>query len=383
VLRTIARLRHQAKLVGGNFLEKLLSEQYSRGRGPVSRLISGFSPEAEAMGIGQQIVVASSLLKKSTPEFYVNGEIEAEYLKLLLAGDELTGSGRIFSAQGVSVSFPTSMHQIGNRILKEAMPAPHLMKNPKYYYGLESMRFRKKQRMDEGVLLSTPWHHNFYHWMIEILPRLISYDRCPNLQSVPLIVPKSAPRFVAESLRLSGYESEVKFLKNGVYKFNTLHFLSTLAPTMEVSSDAVAWLNAKFIRRPSTLVAPRKIYISRRDAKIRFVSNEKKLLDVLSEFGFRIVTMSDFTLAEQIDLFRSAECIIGPHGAAFANLAFTNPGATFIEFFARGHYNPCFNRISAIRSLRYGFLIGDPTQFGGFSIDPDELRAVLAQAVDV
>ena len=99
--------------------------------------------------------------------------------------------------------------------------------------------------MDEGVLLSMPWHHNFYHWMIEMLPRLISYDRCPSLQNVPLIVPKSAPKFVAESLRLTGYLPKTIFLDNGAYRFKTLHMLSKLAPTTEVSPDAVEWLNEK------------------------------------------------------------------------------------------------------------------------------------------
>jgi hypothetical protein len=55
-------------------------------------------------------------------------------------------------------------------------------------------------------------------------------------------------------------------------------------------------------------------------------------------------------------------------------------GSKFIEFFAKGHYNPCFNRIAGIRSLKYGFLIGQPTQIGGFSVNRDHLRTVLAQA---
>jgi capsular polysaccharide biosynthesis protein len=273
------------------------------------------------------------------------------------------------------------MHQIGKYILNEVMPAPYLLTNPKYYYGLESMRFKRKRPMDEGILLSMPWHHNFYHWMIEMLPRLISYDRCPQLQHVPLIVPKSAPKFVAESLRLTGYQSKTIFLENGAYRFKKLHMLSKLASTTEVSPDAVEWLNKKFNDTSSTLIGPKKIYVSRRDAKIRFVANETQLADILSEFGFETFVMSDLSLADQINLFRTAEFIVGPHGAAFANLAFSKPGATFIEFFSRGHYAPCFNRISGIRGLKYGFLVGEPTVLGGFSINPNHLRAILLQAL--
>ena len=243
------------------------------------------------------------------------------------------------------------------------------------------MRFKKRQPMDEGVLLSMPWHHNFYHWMIEMLPRLISYDRCPSLQNVPLIVPKSAPKFVAESLRLTGYLPKTVFLDNGTYRFKTLHMLSKLAPTTEVSPDAVGWLNEKVKVSPSGSVLPKRFYVSRRDAKIRFVSNETQLANTLSEFGFETLTMSKLSLADQIDLFRTAEYIIGPHGAAFTNLAFAKPGATFIEFFSKGHYSPSFNRFSAIRQLKYGFLIGEPTTMGGFAIEPNHLKEILAQAL--
>jgi capsular polysaccharide biosynthesis protein len=121
--------------------------------------------------------------------------------------------------------------------------------------------------------------------------------------------------------------------------------------------------------------------VSRGDAKIRFVSNESQLADVLSKFGFEPVVMSDYSLPEQIKIFRDADFIIGPHGAALSNLVFSKPGASVIEFFSRGHIAPCFNRISTIRGLKYGFLVGEPTRIGGFSIDPAGLRAILAQAL--
>ena len=124
-----------------------------------------------------------------------------------------------------------------------------------------------------------------------------------------------------------------------------------------------------------------KLYISRSDAKIRFVSNEPQLADVLNDFGFKTIVMSGLSIPDQISLFRNAAYIIGPHGAAFASLVFAKPGATFIEFFSKGQLPTCFNRISGDRGLKYGFLVGDPTRMGGFDINPDHLRAIFVQAV--
>jgi len=381
MLLKIAHLRHQIKLFGGRQVGRYLSNHYARGKGPAARLISVFSDEAKKIGVEANIITAPTPAKKLVPQYSLDGQVEREYRRLLLSGDDLTCTAGIFSAKNVDVSFPTGMHQIGDRILKEAMLVPYLLTNPKYYYGLESMRFKRRQQMDEGILLSMPFHHNFYHWMIEILPRLVSYDRAPYLQPVPLIVPRSSPPFVAESLRLAGYHSKTLFLEDGVYRFKTLHMLSVLSPMMEVSVDAIRWLNEKFADIPCVRNMQKRIYVSRRDAKIRFVSNELQLEDLLSEFGFETLVMADLSLPNQIKAFQEAQCIIGPHGGAFANLAFSQPGTTFIEFFSKGHYAVCFNRISSIQKLKYGFLIGEPTAIGGFAINPDDLRALLSQAL--
>ena len=373
------RLKHQTKLFLGDQLQRSLSKRFLRGRGPASRLISVFSDQIEQI-VERHILVASAPLTQSPPDYFLDGDVEIDYRKRINAGADCTDPAGIFSAENVNVSFPTSMHQIGDHILNELMLAPYVLTNPKYYYALELMRFKRKRPIYGGVLLSMPWHHNFYHWMIEILPRLISYDRCPALQKEPLIIPKSSPRFVAESLNLACYESRMILMADGTYKFKKLHMLSRLASTSEVAPDAVDWLNRKFPNGLSTLCTPRRIYVSRRDAKIRFVSNELQLADVLAEFGFETIIMSKLPLADQISAFRAADYVIGPHGAAFANLAFSKPGSTFIEFFSQGHSNVCFNRISRIRSLKYGFLVGEPTKNGGFSIDPGHLRAILLRA---
>ena len=217
--------------------------------------------------------------------------IESEYRSCLVFGEaDTTGSGA-FSAANVDVSLPTAMHRIGNNILKEMMPAPCVLANPKYYFGLVTMRFRRKRKLREGVLLAMPRHHNFFHWMVEILPRLMFYDRCPRLQLAPLIVPKSAPPFVGESLRLAGYGSKAMFLPNGVYRFEKLHMLSTLVRTIDVSVDAVEWLNSKFGAPSLNTQTPRRIYVFRSDAKNRYVSNEPQLANVLSDFGFTTLAM--------------------------------------------------------------------------------------------
>ena len=44
-----------------------------------------------------------------------------------------------------------------------------------------------------------------------------------------------------------------------------------------------------------------------------------------------ILRLSDFHFSDQVQLFNQAECVVGLHGAGFANLAFCEPGTNILE----------------------------------------------------
>ena len=71
------------------------------------------------------------------------------------------------------------------------------------------------------------------------------------------------------------------------------------------------------------------------EGQTRHVQNDEGLVEVLSrKFGgdFVAFTGDGQTFQEQIDLFRTARLVFGPHGAGLANLVFCPPGTKFLEF---------------------------------------------------
>ena len=378
----VSRVRHHIKVAGGNSIGALLERQFSSGRGLYRKLVSGNSDEAALAGVKAIPIVAPIRIPQTSVTFCLNGPLETKYREFLRKESISTNQITVFVAPDVRVSFPTCVHRLASgHVINECVPSAGTLVNPKYYFELVRMNYQRRREAPEGVLLAMPWHHNFYHWMLEFLPRLVCLEHCEELKSMPLIIPRSAAGFVRESLQLAGYLNRTIALDDGVHQFRKLHLISTLAPACEVSPIAIEWLNSALGPTPVPASGPRRIYVSRSDARIRFVSNESDLKAVLSEFGFETVIMSDYSLAEQIRLFQGADYIIGPHGAAFANLAFARPGCTLVEFFCDGHFNGAFSRIAAIKGLRYGFLVGKPTSFGGFSVGPSELRDVLTHLV--
>ncbi|HEY9880726.1 MAG TPA: glycosyltransferase family 61 protein [Leptolyngbyaceae cyanobacterium] len=313
----------------------------------------------------------------------MSGSVEREYLeKFRLSGQDVgrfSCPSGIISARNVSVSLPTGMHLWNGRVFDEALLDPALLTNPKYIIALEEIPFRRKRVISEPVVLLTmPWHHNLYHWVIEILPRLFLYELSSDINNLRLVVPKSAPEYVTESLAMAGYLDKVLFLDDGVYQFEQLHFLSRLSPSRMSSLTSVEWLNEKLAGPKSS--KRRRTYVSRSDAKYRFVSNEAEVESVLAEFGFETVVMSEYSLEEKIRIFQESEIVLGSSGAGFTAVPFMEPGSVFIEFFSKGHFHVCFHTIAGLRGLKYGFLVGKLDGLG-FSVDTAQLRMVLEQVL--
>lgn len=93
------------------------------------------------------------------------------------------------------------------------------------------------------------------------------------------------------------------------------------APHLAVTEQALA-------RRGEPRFAGKKVYLSRialGDAASRRVLQERQVEDWLTERGFVSVSPETLHLADQIDLFNSADTIVGMIGSAFHTAAFARP----------------------------------------------------------
>jgi hypothetical protein len=136
---------------------------------------------------------------------------------------------------------------------------------------------------------------------------------------------------------------------------------------------------------------PKRIYVSRNDARLRRVSNEDRILPILEAHGFQRVILKGMPLAAQAQYFQQAEAIVAPHGAGLAHTAWCKPGTQVIEFFP-GLGGPRVVKnagtgawlISMQRGLDYAsYLAGPPeTRDDAFAIPEDlVLRALEAASL--
>ena len=212
----------------------------------------------------------------------------------------------------------------------------------------------------EYIHFASLWGLGHYHWVLEVLPRLLFLERFDRLRGMPLIVQHGVTQTQRESLQMLGIRPE------RIIEFNGSHWqvehLYYIQPGLCANPTPLhaQWLRERFA--PHSTTCSRRLYVSREDATVRRVVNEGKVVEELLPYGFEVVALGGMSFADQVQLFNEAEIIVGPHGAGFTNAVFAQPGATLIELFSPSYINGCFWALANACGHRYGFTVG--TQCG-------------------
>jgi capsular polysaccharide biosynthesis protein len=268
----------------------------------------------------------------------------------------------------------------GNRILFDSVDSSDSRLTTKAVVNILIPWAAKELKGSYGFL-AHPWANAYYHWIIEILPKLDSLRVIPEISTIPLIVPRKLAAFQDESLRMAGISPErIVRLDSKDWAVENLYFPGTLSPSGSPSPHAVAWLRRTFIdvKMSSTFPPSRLIYVTRRDALQRRVLNESEVVEFLRRKGFEVICPGDYSFAQQINIFSEAKVVVAPHGAGLTNMVFAPSGTTLIEFFGENYINGCYWAIANICGHRHAFLTG-PSQALDYTVPVKRLRILLSQ----
>jgi capsular polysaccharide biosynthesis protein len=182
------------------------------------------------------------------------------------------------------------------------------------------------------ISLSTDGHNNYYHWMLDLLPKLF-IALAAGLNQGTFYLGASA-RFQQETLELLGIAS-ARVLDCNAMPFlqadeMVVPFLGERHPPnvfnagkCRLLADVFSFLVAS---KTSSRSLPVRFVVSRSKTRSRRVVNEAELLARLEPLGFRSVHLEDLSLVEQITLFARAEAIVASTGAGLVNLIHARPG---------------------------------------------------------
>lgn len=223
---------------------------------------------------------------------------------------------------------------------------------------------------------------NYFHWLMESACALSTLEKLKCHQSVlpQIIVPEtlvSWQKDILNELIEEGVELVPwKFKRATIKKLLVFSGVRTSTANFYVLHPlAIDWLVAK-MTAGRQYPQSENIIISRRSASVRRVVNEEYLIDRLQVYGFKLVFLEELTFREQVNLLRSAKCVVSSHGAGLTNILFCQSGTKVFEIFGdnasidRYGINPTeYFKISNYRKLEHHIVFGKTIDLDGVRFD--------------
>jgi len=264
--------------------------------------------------------------------------------------------------------------------------------------------FQTHDDLEEAAHFLDGAAQNYAHWMTEILPRIVLFCKNPSFANIPLLVDDNLPASVMESLLLAAGENRKIFIiSRGIaVKVKTLHMVSVtgyvpfefcdtpdqvllhgqFSPT---ALKAVRHLAAKTLEENnSPIELPRKFFVQR-NSPHRVLLNQDAIKNFCIDNSFECVAPEFFSFAEQVRLFANADEIVGPTGAAFANIIFCQPSCKITILICEHPQTPYgyWINIAAAVGARVRYVLGQsnaPIAAGihrNFSIPPASFPSLI------
>ncbi|WP_181044112.1 glycosyltransferase family 61 protein [Apibacter adventoris] len=218
------------------------------------------------------------------------------------------------------------------------------------FHGFKNAIIKENDIIDleEAFFLGGNGCWNWYHFLIEIISKLIFKDEIPTKHIVfsnDILKHESMCKVVA---MLLGNDYKITYLdvdKN--YRIKRLYYINSISyvpfnlkdnykpfgiEDVYMHSDILVELKNKLVGHLEIkdLNSPKKIFIKRK--KYRLAKNQDNLIEILKKHGFIDIFFEDLKLQEQMKIIYNAEFVIGVTGAAWANIMFANKNLKAICF---------------------------------------------------
>lgn len=261
-------------------------------------------------------------------------------------------------------------------------------------------------RLDKGLFLGGHYATEWYHWVIDTLPRLIAAKRLPrSLKRVPVLVPAEvlARRTFRDALAvLSDPAAAIALEPDTTYEVGRLVWIDghrpippAGAPVRMTGTAGAVVLDGFRSAVRSALKAPRapqkrKRVILTRETKrgVPQPFSQRELVRIAAKEGFVEVKPDGLSFAEQVKLFAQSNLVIGAHGSHWTGVLFASPGSRGLivestEEARHPYFAPLVELAGMdLETLLYPVEPGYPHRPGAKGkLDPERFREALARLV--
>ena len=254
-------------------------------------------------------------------------------------------------------------------------------------------RLREPPRTHIGspaLLMKRPWYRNYGHCIVEFATALAVMSEHMRASNWKIVIGAAESpvmrRIVFELITILCPGTPIlEHRDDETWLFSDLRYLTPLhvPPLFKWPPGLTALRQALLRETVAPTDQPRRLFLSRRDAADRRLTNEPEVSACLQQHGFQPVALNGLRVAEQAALFSNAEAVIGVKGAALANIVFCQPGCRIMILSPGDFADPFFWDIAGQRDMPYAELFGTaatqrPDSHNDFSVDIPSLQRMLA-----
>lgn len=253
-------------------------------------------------------------------------------------------------------------------------------------------RFLKKFKGNILSLVQGASGNNYFHFLFDVVTKIKLCEQNLNLDQIDffylpgmsnwqkkiLSVFKIYEDRMINSVQYRHIQADTLFaLEQPWYKKG---FVQT--EINEIPDWIIYSLREKFLSYEKKFKSNDKIFIDRSDSLYNHCKliNNKEIIRFLSDNGFSSYRVSELDFFEQIYLFHNAKIVIGPHGAAFTNLIFSDPELKIIEIIPENHSSLKCKKFSEILDFNYKRIElpkKDNHKDGDMFLEIDEIRKLI------
>ncbi len=236
---------------------------------------------------------------------------------------------------------------------------------------LQNGELKTLDRNKQYLLVHNQWCGGYYHWVTEALSRLWV---CKNMLSDTVFLLPLYPAKIRnthlESLKafeikesqavVAGINLEIpnliipsNYRKNGIFVPEIIVHLRDLYHKYILKNNC---------RLPDL---GDKIYISRKNASRRKITNEVEIIEVLDKYGFEIICTEEYSFFEVIAIMYNSRYLVSIYGAGLTNMMFMKSGGRVLELQKRltiknERFDASFYNLASVCQLEYYYQFCEP-----------------------
>ena len=213
-------------------------------------------------------------------------------------------------------------------------------------------------------------YNNYAHWLLDIVPKIKILSQVYSLKKINHFYFSKLNHFQKETFKILKLNS-IKivdskldkhcFVENLIFCTHPNYLKGTI---FDAHSNIPRWI-IYYLRKILLKCASKKIekykkiYIDRSDSQYNHckIINDFEIKKYLKNRGFEIIKLSEYSLKDQISIFKNCNNVVGPHGAGFANLIFCKKKTKVLEIKNIGHPNKVYQKISKYNKLNHRFIM--------------------------